>query len=78
MLNNYLKSITNPLVRKDALDNTNIKGTPTGIKGRQIITPEQMGHEVQIRGECEYCLGCGRTTKAKRSTSAKRVYWRRE
>eukprot|EP00972_Heterocapsa_arctica_P109793 16165087-Heterocapsa_arctica.AAC.1 len=45
MLNNYLIYITHPLVREDALDNTKIKGSPTGTKGRQIIRPEQMGHE---------------------------------
>eukprot|EP00972_Heterocapsa_arctica_P088290 13020421-Heterocapsa_arctica.AAC.1 len=37
-----------------------------------------MGHEVHICGDYEYCLGCGRTTKAKHSTSAKIVFWRRE
>eukprot|EP00972_Heterocapsa_arctica_P010376 1525438-Heterocapsa_arctica.AAC.1 len=26
----------------------------------------------------EYCLGCGRVTKAKRSASAKLIFWRRE
>eukprot|EP00972_Heterocapsa_arctica_P003816 568604-Heterocapsa_arctica.AAC.1 len=36
-----------------------------------------MGHDVQISGEYEYCLGCGRTTKAKHSASAKSVFWRR-
>eukprot|EP00972_Heterocapsa_arctica_P037926 5582226-Heterocapsa_arctica.AAC.1 len=36
-----------------------------------------MGHEVQTCGDYEYCLGCGRNTKAKHSTSAKRVFWRR-
>eukprot|EP00972_Heterocapsa_arctica_P034734 5113810-Heterocapsa_arctica.AAC.1 len=60
------------------LRTTKIKGTPTGTKGRQIIMPEQMGHEVQISGDYEYCRGCGRTTKAKSSTSAKRVFWRRQ
>eukprot|EP00972_Heterocapsa_arctica_P100258 14784482-Heterocapsa_arctica.AAC.1 len=48
VLNNYLIYITHPFVRKDALDNKKIKGTPPGTKGRQIIRPEQMGHEVQI------------------------------
>eukprot|EP00972_Heterocapsa_arctica_P045462 6710637-Heterocapsa_arctica.AAC.1 len=37
-----------------------------------------MGHEVQTCGDYEYCLECGRTTKAKHSTSAKRVFWRRQ
>eukprot|EP00972_Heterocapsa_arctica_P026565 3911508-Heterocapsa_arctica.AAC.1 len=37
-----------------------------------------MGHEVQISGEYEYCLGCGRETKAKHSTSAKLCFGRRE
>eukprot|EP00972_Heterocapsa_arctica_P036327 5346187-Heterocapsa_arctica.AAC.1 len=72
MLKNYHIYITHPFVRKDALDNTNIKRTPTGTKRRQIIRPEQMGHEVLICGDYEYCLGCGRTTKTKLSTSAKR------
>eukprot|EP00972_Heterocapsa_arctica_P084492 12446938-Heterocapsa_arctica.AAC.1 len=29
-----------------------------------------MGHEVQTSGNYAYCLGCGRETKAKHSTSA--------
>eukprot|EP00972_Heterocapsa_arctica_P054681 8058000-Heterocapsa_arctica.AAC.1 len=37
-----------------------------------------MGHEVQTCGDYEYCLGCGRNTKAKRSISATIVFWRRE
>eukprot|EP00972_Heterocapsa_arctica_P101664 14980414-Heterocapsa_arctica.AAC.1 len=37
-----------------------------------------MGHEVQTCGDYEYCLGCGRTTKAKHSTSANIVFWRRQ
>eukprot|EP00972_Heterocapsa_arctica_P086362 12728890-Heterocapsa_arctica.AAC.1 len=37
-----------------------------------------MGHEVQTCGDYEYCLGCGRNTKAKHSLSAKRICWRRE
>eukprot|EP00972_Heterocapsa_arctica_P037977 5589755-Heterocapsa_arctica.AAC.1 len=78
MIKNYLKYITHPVVRKDDLENKKIKGTPTCIKGRQIITPEQMGHDVKICGEYEYCLSCGRTTKAKHDTSAKRVFWRRQ
>eukprot|EP00972_Heterocapsa_arctica_P038814 5719191-Heterocapsa_arctica.AAC.1 len=48
MIKNYLKYITHPLVRKDALENKKVKDTPTGVKGRQIITPEQMGHDVKI------------------------------
>eukprot|EP00972_Heterocapsa_arctica_P074546 11002660-Heterocapsa_arctica.AAC.1 len=78
MIKNYLKYITHPLVRKDVIENKKIKGTPTSIKGRQIITPEQMGHDVEICGEYEYCLGCGRTTKAKHNTTAKRICWRRQ
>eukprot|EP00972_Heterocapsa_arctica_P091191 13455768-Heterocapsa_arctica.AAC.1 len=37
-----------------------------------------MGHEVQICGDYEYCLGCGRNTKTKHSILANRVFWRRE
>eukprot|EP00972_Heterocapsa_arctica_P082704 12186477-Heterocapsa_arctica.AAC.1 len=29
-----------------------------------------MGHEVQVCGNYEYCLGCGRNTKAKHSVLA--------
>eukprot|EP00972_Heterocapsa_arctica_P047911 7067502-Heterocapsa_arctica.AAC.1 len=65
MLKNYIVYINHPLVRKDALYYNKIKGTPTGTKGRHIIRPEQMGHEVNICGDSEYCLGCGRSTKAK-------------
>eukprot|EP00972_Heterocapsa_arctica_P107189 15791544-Heterocapsa_arctica.AAC.1 len=72
MLKNYIIYINHPFVRKDALYNKKIKGAPTGTKGRQIIGPEQMGHEVQICGDYAYCLGCGRTAKAKHTTSAKR------
>eukprot|EP00972_Heterocapsa_arctica_P052618 7743195-Heterocapsa_arctica.AAC.1 len=36
-----------------------------------------MGHEVQISGRYEYCLGCGRTTKAKHILSARIIDWRR-
>eukprot|EP00972_Heterocapsa_arctica_P076209 11243878-Heterocapsa_arctica.AAC.1 len=37
-----------------------------------------MGHEVQTSGEYEYCLGCVRETKAKHSTSATIICWRRQ
>eukprot|EP00972_Heterocapsa_arctica_P057181 8437569-Heterocapsa_arctica.AAC.1 len=37
-----------------------------------------MGHEVQISGDYEYCLGCGRETKAKHTTSAKNIFWIRQ
>eukprot|EP00972_Heterocapsa_arctica_P064909 9581553-Heterocapsa_arctica.AAC.1 len=37
-----------------------------------------MGHEVQTCGDYEYYLGCGRNTKAKHSTSAQIVFWRRQ
>eukprot|EP00972_Heterocapsa_arctica_P075877 11192435-Heterocapsa_arctica.AAC.1 len=45
MVNTYINYIHNTLVREDALNNKKIKGNPTGIKGRQIIKPERMGHE---------------------------------
>eukprot|EP00972_Heterocapsa_arctica_P067633 9985333-Heterocapsa_arctica.AAC.1 len=45
MLRNYIRYIQHTLVREDALNNKNIKGSPTGKKGRQMIRPEQMGHE---------------------------------
>eukprot|EP00972_Heterocapsa_arctica_P033977 5002919-Heterocapsa_arctica.AAC.1 len=32
-----------------------------------------MGHEVHICGDTEYCLGCGRSTKAKHIDNAKHV-----
>eukprot|EP00972_Heterocapsa_arctica_P021480 3161465-Heterocapsa_arctica.AAC.1 len=47
MLNDYIKYIQHTLVREDALNIKQIKGSPTGKKGRQLIIPEQMGHEVQ-------------------------------
>eukprot|EP00972_Heterocapsa_arctica_P061111 9009652-Heterocapsa_arctica.AAC.1 len=37
-----------------------------------------MGHKVQSCGDYEYCLGCGRNTKAKRSKSANNIFWRSE
>eukprot|EP00972_Heterocapsa_arctica_P028606 4208467-Heterocapsa_arctica.AAC.1 len=37
-----------------------------------------MGHEVQTSGDYEYCLGCGIETKAKHSTSANHIFWRRQ
>eukprot|EP00972_Heterocapsa_arctica_P075825 11184877-Heterocapsa_arctica.AAC.1 len=37
-----------------------------------------MGHEVLICGDYEYCLGCGRETTTNHSTSAKRIFWRRQ
>eukprot|EP00972_Heterocapsa_arctica_P035822 5269493-Heterocapsa_arctica.AAC.1 len=45
MLSNYIIYIQHTLVREDALNNKKIKGSSTGKKGRQIIRPEQMGHE---------------------------------
>eukprot|EP00972_Heterocapsa_arctica_P076141 11231682-Heterocapsa_arctica.AAC.1 len=56
MLINYVIYIQHTLVREDALKINKIKGSPTGKKGRQIIIPEQMGHEVQTCGDYEYCL----------------------
>eukprot|EP00972_Heterocapsa_arctica_P027760 4082111-Heterocapsa_arctica.AAC.1 len=37
--------------QEDALNNKKIKGSPIGKKGRHIIIPEQMGHEVQTCGD---------------------------
>eukprot|EP00972_Heterocapsa_arctica_P010958 1606221-Heterocapsa_arctica.AAC.1 len=37
-----------------------------------------MGHEVHKFGDYEYCLGCGGETKAKHSTSAKLIFWKRQ
>eukprot|EP00972_Heterocapsa_arctica_P038193 5624044-Heterocapsa_arctica.AAC.1 len=54
-----------------------MKGTKTGTVGRPKITPEQMGHEVHICGNTEYCLGCGRNAKAKHIDTAKHVFWRK-
>eukprot|EP00972_Heterocapsa_arctica_P017168 2537980-Heterocapsa_arctica.AAC.1 len=55
-----------------------IKGTKTGAVGRPSSLPEQLGHNVKICGDYEYCLGRGRTTKAKHIDTAKHVFWRRE
>eukprot|EP00972_Heterocapsa_arctica_P037520 5524320-Heterocapsa_arctica.AAC.1 len=78
VLRNYIIYIQHTLVREDALEHKHIKGSPTGKKGRQIVRPEQMGHEVQTCDDYEYCLGRGRTTKAKHSTSATIIFWRRQ
>eukprot|EP00972_Heterocapsa_arctica_P106269 15655441-Heterocapsa_arctica.AAC.1 len=51
MLINYIIYIQHTLVREGALTNKKIKGSPTGKKGRQIIRPEHMGHEVQTCGD---------------------------
>eukprot|EP00972_Heterocapsa_arctica_P041121 6060562-Heterocapsa_arctica.AAC.1 len=53
-----------------------VKGTKTGAVGRPSILPEQLGHDVKTCGEYEYCLGCGRSTKATRIDTAKHVFWR--
>eukprot|EP00972_Heterocapsa_arctica_P027395 4028401-Heterocapsa_arctica.AAC.1 len=50
------------------------KALPGKKNGRQIIRPAQMGHEIQTCGDYEYCLGCGRNTKAKHSTSATKSF----
>eukprot|EP00972_Heterocapsa_arctica_P099962 14741298-Heterocapsa_arctica.AAC.1 len=78
MLRTYISYIHHTLVRDDALKNKKIKGSPTGKKGRQIIKPDQMSHDVQVCGDYEYCLGCGRETQAKHIASAKRIFWRRQ
>eukprot|EP00972_Heterocapsa_arctica_P071764 10599328-Heterocapsa_arctica.AAC.1 len=59
---------------KDAKEHKNVKGTKTGAVGRPSILPEQLGHEVKICGDNEYCLGCGRGTKAKHIDTAKHVF----
>eukprot|EP00972_Heterocapsa_arctica_P085873 12655084-Heterocapsa_arctica.AAC.1 len=74
----YTRYINNPLVRKDAEENKKVKGTKTGAVGRPSILPEQVGHEVKICGDFEYCLGCGRSTKAKHIDTAQHVFWRRQ
>eukprot|EP00972_Heterocapsa_arctica_P107987 15904959-Heterocapsa_arctica.AAC.1 len=78
----YIKYIKNPLVKEDAEKHTNIKGTKTGAVGRPTILPEQLGHEVQTastaKGEYEYCLKCGKYTKAKHIETAKHIFWRRD
>eukprot|EP00972_Heterocapsa_arctica_P095779 14125777-Heterocapsa_arctica.AAC.1 len=40
--------------------------------------PEQLGHEVKIHGDYEYCLNCGKYTKAKHIETAKHVFWRKD
>eukprot|EP00972_Heterocapsa_arctica_P048043 7084977-Heterocapsa_arctica.AAC.1 len=55
-----------------------LKGTKTGAAGRPSILPAQLGHDVKICGDTEYCLGCGRCTKAKHIDIAKHVFWRRQ
>eukprot|EP00972_Heterocapsa_arctica_P056061 8269326-Heterocapsa_arctica.AAC.1 len=37
-----------------------------------------MVHNVQVIGLYEYCLDCGRETKAKHNASAKIIFWRRQ
>eukprot|EP00972_Heterocapsa_arctica_P045064 6651766-Heterocapsa_arctica.AAC.1 len=74
----YIKYVENPLVKEDAEKHKNIKGTKTGAVGRPSILPEQLGHEVQTHGNYEYCLKCGRCTKAKHIDTAKHVFWRRD
>eukprot|EP00972_Heterocapsa_arctica_P113995 16440166-Heterocapsa_arctica.AAC.1 len=77
MIHTYERYITNRLVRKDVDDNAKVKGTKTGTIGRPNITLEQMGHEVHICGDTEYCLGCGRNANAKHIDTAKHVFWRK-
>eukprot|EP00972_Heterocapsa_arctica_P078958 11642336-Heterocapsa_arctica.AAC.1 len=55
-----------------------VKGTKTGAVGRPSTSPEHLGHDVNICGDTEYCLGCGRSAKAKHIDTAKHVFWRRE
>eukprot|EP00972_Heterocapsa_arctica_P028761 4231541-Heterocapsa_arctica.AAC.1 len=78
MIFTYLKYIKNPLIRKDSEENKKVKDTKTGAVGRPTILPEQLGHEVKICGDTEYCLGRGRSTKAKHIDNAKHVFWRRQ
>eukprot|EP00972_Heterocapsa_arctica_P008589 1253871-Heterocapsa_arctica.AAC.1 len=78
MMNTYIKYIKNPLVKEDAEKHTKIKGTTTGAVGRPSILPVQLGHDVTICGDYEYCLGCGRSTKTKHIDTAKHVFSRRE
>eukprot|EP00972_Heterocapsa_arctica_P109252 16087554-Heterocapsa_arctica.AAC.1 len=61
----------NPLVKEDAITHKKIKGIKNGAVGRPSIMPEQLGHDVNIHGDYEYCLGCGRCTKAKHIETAK-------
>eukprot|EP00972_Heterocapsa_arctica_P025141 3703517-Heterocapsa_arctica.AAC.1 len=78
MIYTYLTYINNPRVRKDAEENKKVKGTKTGTVGRPSILPEQLGHEVKICGDTEYCLGCGRSIMAKHIYTAEHVFWRRQ
>eukprot|EP00972_Heterocapsa_arctica_P048035 7084478-Heterocapsa_arctica.AAC.1 len=78
MIYTYLRYIKNPLVRTDVETNAKVKGTKTGAVGRPTILPEQMGHEVHICGDTEYCLACGRSTKAKHIETANHVFWRKQ
>eukprot|EP00972_Heterocapsa_arctica_P039859 5871641-Heterocapsa_arctica.AAC.1 len=78
MMKTYIKYIKNPLVKEDAEKHKKIKGTKTGAVGRPTILPEQMGHEVQTQGVYEYCIKCGKCTKAKHIDTAKHNSWRRD
>eukprot|EP00972_Heterocapsa_arctica_P085141 12545429-Heterocapsa_arctica.AAC.1 len=71
VMNTYINYIKNLLVKEDAEKHKNMKGTKTGAVGRPSVLPEQLGHDVKLCGEHEYCLGCGRSTKAKHIDTAK-------
>eukprot|EP00972_Heterocapsa_arctica_P034499 5079975-Heterocapsa_arctica.AAC.1 len=78
MISTYQRYITDPLVRKDVITNIKIKGTPSVNKGRPTIRPEQLGHDVHVSCKFEYCLGCGRSTKAAHIATASVVFWKRQ
>eukprot|EP00972_Heterocapsa_arctica_P081816 12058282-Heterocapsa_arctica.AAC.1 len=67
----YTNGHTCAIEQEDAEKHKNIKGVKTGAIGKPSILPEQLGHDINICGDYEYCLGCGRSTKAKHIQTAK-------
>ena len=74
ILATYVRYLGYPKVRQSFVD---MKVRAPGVKGARVrprITPELRGHAVHGAKDCQYCLGCGRSTKA----TAQRLFWKNQ
>ena len=74
ILATYVRYLGCPKVRQSFVDMRNRAPGIRGPRGRPRITPELRGHAVHEVKGCQYCLGCGRSTKAK----AQRLFWKNQ
>ena len=74
LLATYIRYMGYPKVRQLFVEMRARVSGVKGARGRPRITPEKRGHAVHEVKGCQYCLGCGRSTKAR----VQRLFWKNQ